>query len=622
MNFNKEIIVNDKLSIGGNNQTFIIAEACDNHMGRMDYALKMVDIAILCGANAIKFQHHLPDEEMLPDVPMSDNFKEPLYEILKKFSLTLDQHKELKSYCDQKGILYMCTPFSLKAATEIEDLVDLYKIGSGECTDTPTLIEIAKKGKPMIISTGMATIDEIEYTLQTLHPYNQNIMIMNCTSEYPPNYEDINVKLIPKLSEKFNIIVGHSDHTPDNYTCFAAVSHGAKLIEKHIILDKSHPGPDQNVSIDPIGLHDLVDGIRKVEKSLGENKEIHNLEKPIKEWARRSVVTIKDIKQGEEFTLENLWTKRPGTGIPARELFNILGNKASNDIKNNQLLSIDSINNFKLKNEKNLSKKNKLYLGSGIWEKENWYNHHTSNSMWYNNLTKKKISKNFGDAKLLTNFKFDFDLDLTKQIKFPIKDNNLKVVYSSHMIEHLRNQDVEFLFKDVYRMLEVDGIFRITCPDVDILYNELIFKKNNINIGTFSEHLDIYEKFLHQIASYFGGWYLSDFDLVDTNIYDEFLKLKKYNNNELNNLFEKYGKYGTFEFFRNECEKYFSKFKNHLTGLHINWWNKDKVVSFLINAGFTKIFIKKQNISIHEEFKDSIFDYNNAHNSLFIEAIK
>jgi N,N'-diacetyllegionaminate synthase len=338
MNFNKEIIVNDKLSIGGNNQTFIIAEACDNHMGRMDYALKMVDIAVLCGADAIKFQHHLPDEEMLPDVPMSDNFKEPLYEILKKFSLTLDQHKELKNYCEQKGILYMCTPFSLKAATEIEDFVDLYKIGSGECTDTPTLIEIAKKGKPMIISTGMASIDEIEYTLQTLHPYNKNIMIMNCTSEYPPNYEDINVKLIPKLSEKFNIIVGHSDHTPDNYTCFAAVSHGAKLIEKHIILDKSYPGPDQNVSIDPLGLHDLVDGIRKVEKSLGENKEIHNLEKPIKEWARRSIVTIKDINQGEEFTLENLWTKRPGTGIPARELFNILGKKARNNIDINKLL--------------------------------------------------------------------------------------------------------------------------------------------------------------------------------------------------------------------------------------------------------------------------------------------
>ena len=338
MEFNKQIKITDTITIGENKSCFIIAEACDNHLGRMDYAKKMVDIALLCGADAIKFQHHLPDEEMLKDVPMSDNFKEPLYEILKKYSLTLEDHKELKKYCDEKGILYMCTPFSLKAAEEIEDLVPLYKIGSGECTDTPTLIEIAKKGKPMIISTGMANIDEIEYTLQTLEPYNKNIIIMNCTSEYPPNYNDINVKLIPKLSEKFNILVGHSDHTPDNYTCFAAVSHGARVIEKHIILDKIIPGPDQNVSIDPMGLHDLVDGIRKVEMSLGDNKEIHDLEKPIKEWARRSIVTIKDIKEGDVFSTENLWTKRPGTGIPAKELFDILGKRSNKDIKKDKLL--------------------------------------------------------------------------------------------------------------------------------------------------------------------------------------------------------------------------------------------------------------------------------------------
>lgn len=339
MIFCKNIQISNNIKIGENEKCFIIAEACDNHLGRMDYAKKMVDIALLCGADAIKFQHHLPDEEMLKDVPMSDNFKEPLYEILKKYSLTLENHRELKKYCDDKGILYMCTPFSLKAANEIEDLVPLYKIGSGECTDTPTLIEIAKKGKPMIISTGMANINEIEYTLQTLESYNKNIIIMNCTSEYPPNYNDINVKLIPKLEEKFNILVGHSDHTPDNYTCFAAVSHGARVIEKHIILNKILPGPDQNVSIDPIGLHDLVDGIRKIEMSLGDKKEIHDLEKPIKEWARRSIVTIKDIKEGEVFTTDNLWTKRPGTGIPAKELFDILGKVSNKDIKKDLLLN-------------------------------------------------------------------------------------------------------------------------------------------------------------------------------------------------------------------------------------------------------------------------------------------
>lgn len=168
-------------------------------------------------------------------------------------------------------------------------------------------------------------------------------MILNCTSEYPPKYEDINVKLIPKLKEKFKVIVGHSDHTPDNYSCFAAVSCGAKIVEKHIILDKLHPGPDQNVSIDPMGLKDLVEGIRKIESCLGENKELHSLEKPIKDWARRSVVTIKDIKVGEKFTLDNLWTKRPGTGIPAKKLFDILGKTCSRDIKKNCLLEMKNI---------------------------------------------------------------------------------------------------------------------------------------------------------------------------------------------------------------------------------------------------------------------------------------
>ena len=336
--FPEIIVINEKITIGKNQKCFIIAEACDNHIGNMDYAYKMVDIAVLAGADAVKFQHHLPDEEMLKDVPMSSNFKIPLYELLQRYSLTLDQHKLLKSYCDEKGIMYMCTPFSKKAADEINELVKLFKIGSGELTDHPTLIEIAKKGKPMIISTGMANIDEIEETLNILKPINNKIIIMNCTSEYPPNYKDINVKLIPKLEERFGIIVGHSDHTPDNYTCFAAVSCGAKIIEKHFILNKLIPGPDQNVSIDPIELNDLVSGIRKIEDSLGSEKTIHNLEKPIKSWARRSIVTIKDIKKGEIFTLENLWCKRPGTGIPSKFLFNILGKKAVENIEKDTLL--------------------------------------------------------------------------------------------------------------------------------------------------------------------------------------------------------------------------------------------------------------------------------------------
>ncbi len=300
---------------------------------------KMVDIAYLSGVDAVKFQHHLPDEEMLKDVPMSDNFSEPLYEILQKYSLTLDDHRKLKAYCDSVGIIYMCTPFSKKAADEIDDLVSIFKIGSGEATDIPTLLAIARKNKPMIISTGMTTLEEIEETLRSVRVVNKNIMIMNCTSEYPPDYSHINVGLIKKMQDKFSIIVGHSDHTPDNYTCFAAVAAGATIIEKHIILDLAMPGPDQNVSIDPVGLCDLVVGIRKIEKAMGSEKQIHDLEKPIMQWARRSIVTIKDIKQGDILSYDNIWCKRPGTGIPSKEIFEIVGSIATNDISKDSLLN-------------------------------------------------------------------------------------------------------------------------------------------------------------------------------------------------------------------------------------------------------------------------------------------
>jgi len=336
--FLKNIKINDEKNIGVNNPCFIIAEACDNHLGNMKIAKKMIDKAVEAHADAIKFQHHLPDEEMLIDIPMSDNFDEPLYDLLSKYSLTLEQHKILKDYCDQKGIMYLCTPFSKQAADEIDELVGMFKIGSGELTDTPFLVEVAKKNKPMILSTGMSTMEDIQEVLEVIYPLNNKIIILNCTSEYPPNYEDINVNFIKVLKEKFNIIVGHSDHTPDNYTCFAAVACGAKVIEKHIILNKLLPGPDVNVSIDTEELCQLVDGIRKIEKSLGSKKEIYTLERPIKAWANRSVVTIKDIKKGEKFSLDNIWTKRPGTGIPAKKLKNILGKSAVCDIPKDSLL--------------------------------------------------------------------------------------------------------------------------------------------------------------------------------------------------------------------------------------------------------------------------------------------
>lgn len=336
--------VGNKL-ISKSNPVFIIAEACDNHLGNMDTAKEMIRQAKLAGADCIKFQHHLPDEEMLPDIPMSDNFNEPLYEFLKKYALTLDQHRILKNYCEKVGIIYLCTPFSYQAAKELMRIgLKVFKIGSGEMTDLTSLKAIAALGNPMILSTGMCTFDEIRETYHAMKEWGADFCLTNCVSEYPPVYEDLNIGFIKTLMDAFpDIVIGHSDHSPDLYTSFAAVALGAKIVEKHIILDKRTPGPDQSVSIDMMDLAELVDGIRKIEAAMGSKKEVHNKERKIRQWAFRSIVTTCDIIPGTVLTEEMLWTKRPGTGIPSKELPKFIGRKARCFIKANTLLERDQV---------------------------------------------------------------------------------------------------------------------------------------------------------------------------------------------------------------------------------------------------------------------------------------
>ncbi len=336
--------------VGPGNPVFIIAEACDNHMGDLKAALEMARQAKLAGVDAIKFQHHLPDEEMLPDTPMSANFEEPLYEFLKKYALTITQHRHIKDYCDKIGIVYLCTPFSWAAAQELDPLgVPAYKIGSGEMTDIPSLLRIAGLGKPMIVSTGMATVDEIERTYNALVETGVPLALLNCISEYPPVYEDINLRVINTMQNRFaKAVIGHSDHTPDLFTSFAAVALGACIIEKHVILDKRTPGPDQSVSIDFRDLAMLVDGIRKVEAALGSDKAVHSRENQIRTWAFRSIVSTCPIRSGETLTSEMLWSKRPGTGIPSHLLPKILGRKAIRNVAENKLLHWDDFEGPKL----------------------------------------------------------------------------------------------------------------------------------------------------------------------------------------------------------------------------------------------------------------------------------
>lgn len=340
-----EICINGR-KIGDGHAPFVIAEACDNHMGNLDTAKEMVLNAKLAGADCIKFQHHLPDEEMLPDVPMSSNFDIPLYEFLKLHALKLEQHVELKRYCDEIGITYLCTPFSYKAAYELNeaDLAYAIKIGSGEMTDIPSLLKIAEFGKPMIISSGMCTLEELDRTYFALKSTGVPLAFTNCLSEYPPVYEDVNLGVLKEMECRYpDVVIGHSDHTPDLYTSYAAVALGAKIIEKHVILNKLTPGPDQTVSIDFRELHELVDGVRKIYLAGGNVKKVRPKEEAIRQWAFRSIVSVKDIHAGEIITQDMIWSKRPGTGIPSYKMNEIIGRKVIQDIKKNTLVRYEDL---------------------------------------------------------------------------------------------------------------------------------------------------------------------------------------------------------------------------------------------------------------------------------------
>lgn len=337
-----EMTIENK-KIGDGHPVFVIAEGCDNHMGDLAVAKEMCRQAKLAGADCIKFQHHLPYEEMLKDSPMSDNFDEPLYDFLLKHALKLQDHVELKKYCKEIGILYMCTPFSLKAAYELDEIgVSAFKIGSGEMSDIPTIKAIAALGKPMIVSTGMCTLDEVQRTYDALVEANIEFAFTNCLSEYPPKYEDVNLGVIKQMKERFpKAVIGHSDHTPDLYTCFGATALGASIIEKHVILNKQTPGPDQSVSIDFEDLYHLADGVHKVEAALGCEKKVHEKEAAIRNWAFRSIVSLREIKAGEIIKQEMIWSKRPGTGIPSHKMDEIVGKRAVKDIAENVLLKWD-----------------------------------------------------------------------------------------------------------------------------------------------------------------------------------------------------------------------------------------------------------------------------------------
>ncbi|MDB3975705.1 N-acetylneuraminate synthase family protein [Candidatus Pelagibacter sp.] len=339
----------NKTKISEKHTPYIIVEACVNHQGDFSIAKKMIFYAKKLGAQCIKFQHHIVDEEMIRDVPMSSNFKEPLDQVIEKTNFTLTQHIKLKKYCDDLNINYLCTPFSIKAAEELNKIgVKAFKTGSGELTNLPFIDYLAKIGKPVILSTGMSYPNEIEESVKILKKYKTPFSIMHCISAYPCPYEIMNLDNIIELKKKYKVPIGLSDHTPSIYNALGAISLGASLIEKHFTFDKNLQGPDHKSSINLPELKMLVQGCRANFLSRGSKKIIFRQEKEIVAWARESVVSSKNIKKNEKINIKNICTKRPTAKkgqIPASDFFNILKKKFKTKkfIKQNTILKYSDL---------------------------------------------------------------------------------------------------------------------------------------------------------------------------------------------------------------------------------------------------------------------------------------
>lgn len=333
-------------TIGKDSKPLVIAEIGINHEGSFEKAKKMVYDAFHAGAECVKFQYHIPEEEMIKNDVIPGNTTESIWEIISRCSLTDNEEKKLKNYVDELGMIYLSTPFSRAAADKLEEMnVSVYKIGSGECNNYPLVRHIASFGKPIILSTGMNDIESISKSVSIFEEFEIDYALMHTTSLYPTPYDKVRLGALKSLKDNFpNAVVGLSDHSNGIYTCLAAIPLGASILEKHFTSDKSWPGPDIEVSITPSELSELITGSNAIFQSLGGSKTILPDEKITIDFAYSSVVTIQDIQKGDLFTHENIWVKRPGTGEILAESFpEILNKKASKDINKNVQLKRDMI---------------------------------------------------------------------------------------------------------------------------------------------------------------------------------------------------------------------------------------------------------------------------------------
>jgi N,N'-diacetyllegionaminate synthase len=342
----RKINIDNKI-IGDGEPCFIIAEAGSNHNGRLEQAKKLIDVAVEAGADAVKFQIYKAESLYSKYTPKFSYLKgQSIYELIKSIETPREWIKELAGYCEAKNITFLATPFDFEAVDLLDKYISAFKIASFEITDLELIKYAANKGKPMIISTGMANLGEIEDVINAIESVgNEGIILLHCNSLYPTPIEVVNLKAMETIRTAFKVPVGFSDHTLGIHIPIAAVAMGACVIEKHFTLDRTLPGPDHSFAIVPDELKEMVRYIREVEKGKGdgikEKSELESEEMYIK--ARRSIHAKVDIQKGTKITRDMLLTKRPGYGIKPKSIDIVVGRVAKKDIQEDEWITQDMV---------------------------------------------------------------------------------------------------------------------------------------------------------------------------------------------------------------------------------------------------------------------------------------
>lgn len=348
MKFNRTMKIADK-EISSTSSTFIIAEAGVNHGGNMSVAKQLIDIASEAGADAVKFQTFRSEHLILKSVKKAPyqqkttDATETQMDMLKKLEVTKEQNLDLKRYCEEKKIIFLTTPFDEVSLDEIDELnLPAYKIASTDTTNLPFLKKVAKKGKPIFLSTGMSYLSEIQMALETIYEYNKDVILLQCTANYPIKDEEANLAVIDTFKKNFDVLIGYSDHTIGIGAAAFAIPMGAKVVEKHFTLDKTLEGPDHAASLLPLELKEFVKLVRKVDAFIGSGIKKPNLsETTTRASLQKCLVANCNIKEGEILTEDNIIGKRTGgCGISPIYYRDIIGQPASKNYSKNDIINI------------------------------------------------------------------------------------------------------------------------------------------------------------------------------------------------------------------------------------------------------------------------------------------